>query len=249
MNFFPLLATALAASFGTPSFALPAKDVSAKLNSIIIFAPVDPKFPDAPITFKQDVDGRDLSVYFAAFSPSAAQKVLSERISPNDPKKAKSITFAAFSLSKFDSIVEKKLETNQKSRVIYIPDPDQSAMAKKLLLDQGTKLAVANQISKDVPVVFCPSPAIKATLDSGPMKGKSFVPCSTDYSTLRAMIDKGIKTDREVKKNNPKILAIPIPNFAAMLASGTDDSLNSVEVVPSPSSINAINQLKTKKAP
>ena len=92
---------------------------------------------------------------------------------------------------------------------------------------------------------FCPQPAIKATPNAGPLKGQSFVPCSTDYRTVQDMVDKGVATSPKLKKSKPKVLAIPMSNFAAMLAKGDAKDVGEIRVLPSPSTIKAIEQLRS----
>ena len=239
----PLL---LVAATGAPSLALPAEEVSSKLDTIIVFTPI--KNPASgeiqPLNFK--LDGASRSVYFAAFSPSAVQQVIKERITPQDPDLAKTLKFAPFSLAKFDSTVQSSLERDKNSRVIYVPDPDQVSITEKLLIQQGVKRVDALKVAEKVPVVFCPQPAIKATPGSGPLKDQSFVPCSTDYKTVQDIVDKGIATNTTLKKSNPKVVAIPIASFASMLAKGDINEVGAIRVLPTPSTLKALEELRSK---
>lgn len=235
----------LAALTTIPALALPPDQVASKLDSIIVFAPVNPKASGEiqPLTFK--LDGASRSVYFAAFSPSAVQQVIKERIAPQNPELVKTLKFAPFSLAKFDATVQPNLQSDKNSRVIYVPDPEQVPITEKLLVQQGAKQADAVKVATAIPAVFCPQPAIKATPNSGPLKGQSFVPCSTDYQTVQAMVDKGAATSADLKKSNPKVVAIPMTTFASMLAKGDAKAVGDIRVLPTPTTLKAIEQLRS----
>lgn len=244
MNFTPALAALLAASSGSPVLAIPANQISEKFDTVIIFAPVSSTEPSEPQPLNFQLDGQSRSVYFAAFSPSAVQNLMKDRLVPKDPELANSLKFAPFSLSKFDSIVQPALADDKNNRVIYVPDPAQVPMAEKLLIEQGAKPADAAKLTTQMPVIFCPEPAIKATPDKGALSGQSFVPCSTDHQTVQSIIDKGIATNPELKVKSPRLVAIPITNFAKMLAEGTDKSVGEIRVLTTPSSLEAVGRLR-----
>lgn len=235
----------LAAVAGSPVLALPADQVSSKLDTIIVFSPINPKSPGNVLPLNYKLDGESRSVYFAAFSPAAVQQVIKQKITPQNSDLAKTIKFAPFSLAKFDSTVQPNLGRDKNTRVIYVPDPAQVSIAEKLLIEQGAKKADAVKVAASIPVVFCPQPAIKATPGSGPLKGQTFVPCSTDYQTVKDMVDKGIATNASLKKSNTKVLAIPMTNFTSMLLEGDQKALGDVRVLPSPSTVKAIQQLRS----
>ena len=241
-SFAPLL---LAAATGASALALPLDQVSGKLDTIIVFSPIKTNYTGdiQPVKFK--LDGQSRSVYFAAFSPAAVQKIIAERISPQNADLAKTIKFAPFSLAKFDSAVQPNLERNKNSRVLYIPDPEQVSITEQLLIKQGAKKVDAAKVAESVPVIFCPQPVIKATPNSGPLKGQSFVPCSTDYKTVQDMVDKGIATSAVLKESKPKVLAIPLSNFTTMLAEGDSKDVGEIRVLPSPSTLKALQQLRS----
>jgi hypothetical protein len=238
------LAMLLAVSSGSATLAIPQDQITKKFDSIIVFAPIKANVTGQPEPIKFDLEGQSRLVYFAAFSPSAVQKLIKERLAPQNPELAKSLKFAPFSLSKFDSIVQPSLQGNDNIRVIYVPDPEQVPTAQRLLIEQGSNKEDAVKVSQNMPVVFCPQPAIKATPDSGPLKGKSFVPCSTHHQTVQSMIDKGIATSPQLKKENPKLVAIPITNFASILAKGTDEGVGEIRVITSPSTLKALQRLR-----
>lgn len=234
-----------AALVSTPALALPPDQIASKLDSIIVFAPVNPKASGElqPLTFK--LDGASRAVYFAAFSPSAVQQVIKERIAPQNPELVKTIRFAPFSLAKFDSTVLSNLKSDKNSRVIYVPDPDQVPVTQKLLIQQGAKQADAVRVATTTPAIFCPQPSIKATPNSGPLKGQSFIPCSTDYQTVQAMVDKGTATNPDLKKSNPKVVAIPMTTFASLLAKGDAESVGDIRVLTTPATLKALEQLRS----
>jgi hypothetical protein len=236
----------LLAAASAPVFAIPPDQVATKLDSVLVFAPIDSKTPSAPLAISYTLDGASRSVYFAAFSPAAVQQVIKDRIAVQSPELAKTIRFAPFSLAKFDALVQPNLAKDKSARVLYIPDPEQVASAEKLMVAQGAKPADAKKVSSSVPSIFCPQPAIKATPQSGPLKGQSFVPCSTDFATVQAMVDKGIAANPDLKKANARVVAIPLTNFASMLAKSTDKEVGDLRILPSPSSLKAIDQLRTK---
>lgn len=235
----------LAAVTGAPALALPADKVASTLDSIIVFSPITTQVSGEIQPLNYELDGESRSVYFAAFSPSAVQKIIKEKITPQNPELAKSLKFAPFSLSKFDSTVQPSLQLNKDSRVIYVPDPDQVSITEELLIRQGAKKADAAMVAKTSPAVFCPQPAIKATPGSGPLKGQSFVPCSTDYKTVQEMVDKGVSTNAALKKTKPVVVAIPMRNFAAMLAKGDTKDVGEIRVLPTPSTLKALQQLRS----
>lgn len=248
MNWTPL-AIFLAAAPSVPALSLPVNQVSEKLDSIVVFAPVNAKTSNQPDSLKFELDGETRSVYFAAFSPSAVQKLIEERLTPQNPALAKSLKFAPFSLSKFDSIVQSSLQDNKNARVVYVPDPDQAQAAQKLLIQQGVKQADTVKIVQEVPFVFCPSPTIKVTSNSVSLKGKTFIPCSTDHLTIQSIIDKGEASDPQIKENNTKLIAIPIINFVSMLTNGTFEDVGEIRVLTSPASVETVNTLRNAGKP
>ena len=62
------------------------------------------------------------------------------------------------------------------------------------------------------------------------------------------MVEKGIASSPELKKSKPEVLAIPVSNFAAMLAQGDEKGLGEIRVLPSPSTIKAIEELRSSAA-
>jgi hypothetical protein len=238
---FPLLLSALSPA---AVIAIPPEQVSDKLDTIIVFAPVSSKSADKPQPLRFELDGEKRSVYFAAFSPAAVSQIINDRLIPQKFKKAKKLKFAPFSLSKFDSLVQPSLEVNADARVLYVPDPTQVPYTKKLLIEQGVDKKIAEDVSVSVPSVFCPNPAILATPNEGSLKGQSFIPCSTDYVSVKNMVDKGRKDSKELRNKDLKVVALPITSFASMLSKGPIDDVSQIRVLPNPANVNAINELK-----
>ena len=243
-----LMLFTLASVSTAPVFALPPDQVSSKLDTIIVFAPVKGEGSGEIQSLNYNLDGQSRSVFFAAFSPSAVQQVIKERITPQNPELAKTLKFAPFSLAKFDETVQPSLQLDKDSRVIYVPDPEQISITEKLLIQQGTKKSQAAKLAEAIPSVFCPQPAIQATPNSGPLKGQSFVPCSTDYKTVQDMVDKGVSSSSALKNMKPKVVVIPISNFASILAKGDAKEVGGIRVLPTPSTLKALDQLRGSKS-
>ena len=62
--------------------------------------------------------------------------------------------------------------------ILYIPDPEQVEISKKLLLDQGYKKDNIEKIVQNNPIIFCPNPTVTATEKT---TNSSYIPCSTDF--------------------------------------------------------------------
>lgn len=135
------------------------------------------------------VDGITQTVYLAAFSPDAVLQVVQGQLARQNPELARSITFVPFSLAKFESLVHSDLQLNPEAKVVYVPDPSQVSTTQKLLASQGLNKADAAQAAKRIPAIFCSQPAFQVTPESGSLKDQSFVPCSTDFQTVQAMVD------------------------------------------------------------
>jgi len=237
----------LVAVTGSPVLALPPDQVASKLDTIIVFAPINPEFPEKVLPLNYKLDGQSRSVYFAAFSPSAVEKLINEKIASQNIDLAKTLKFAPFSFAKFDSLVQTSLVKDKNSRVIYIPDPEQVNVTERLLIQQGAKRADAVKVAASIPAIFCPQPAIKATPSTGPLKGQAFVPCSTDYQTVQGMIKKGLASSAVLKNSKPKVLAIPMTSFVGLLAKDDKKKVGDIRVLPTPSTINALEKLRSSK--
>ena len=224
--------------------ALTPKEVETKLDSIILFTPTEKD--GSPISFEFDVDGNKKKIYFAAFSPSAINFLTNRIISQSKDKDLK-FTYSPKSLSKFSSLIE--IEKNKFKKetldVIYIPDPEQAQISKKLLLEQGYQKDNIDNIVQNNPMVFCPNPTVTATEKN---TKTTYIPCSTDYITMKSLVDQA-----KIKKKypwsrveKPKVMAIPLNQFINTLKTSEEDNIKDIRVIPSPSSIKAINQVNNK---
>ena len=249
-----LIASSLAAvtTFTSPlsniefnMLALTPKEVEIKLDSIILFTPSNKD--GTPISFEFDVNGDKKNIYFAAFSPTAINFLNNKILSQSKDKEIK-YTYSPKSLSKFSSLIEIEKEKSKKQilDIIYIPDPDQAEISKKLLLEQGYKKDNIDNVIQNNPMVFCPNPTVTAT----DKKTKStYIPCSTDYSTMKGLVDRAkIKKKYPWSKvEKPKVMAIPLAQFINTLRTSEEDNVKEIKVIPTPSSLKIINQINSKK--
>ena len=76
----------------------------------------------------------------------------------------------------------------------------------------------------------------------------SYIPCSTDYVTMKGLVDKAkIKKKYPWSKvEKPKVMAIPLNQFISTLRTSEEDNIKEIRVIPTPSSIKAINQVNKK---
>ena len=224
-----------------PATALTPQQLTQKLDTILVFMPAQDGNPRA---FDYELDGEKRSVYFAAFSPAAINEILKNKIGPKNPELVKELKFQPASLAKFDSLVQPELKRNLNARVVYVPDPDQAQITRELLSEQGLDSVQINQILASVPVVFCPKPSLLATAGSGPLAGQSFVPCSTDYNTLKSLMDKSIAANPDVAAQNPKVVAIILPQFIQNLSQASSEDVDKIRVLPTPSSVGLLNDAR-----
>ena len=225
--------------------ALTPKEVETKLDSIILFTPSDKE--GIPVSFEFDVDGNKKNIYFAAFSPSAITFLNDKVISQSKDKEVK-YTYTPKSLSKFSSLIETEKNKSKKQLldIIYIPDPEQTEISKKLLLEQGYKEENIDNFVQNNPMVFCPNPTVTATEKN---TKSTYIPCSTDYITMKGLVDKAkIKKKYPWSKvEKPKVMAIPLSQFINTLRTSEEDNIKEIKVIPTPSSLKVINQLNSKK--
>ena len=225
--------------------ALTPKEVETKLDSIILFTPSDKE--GIPVSFEFDVDGNKKNIYFAAFSPSAINFLNDKVISQSKDKEVK-YTYTPKSLSKFSSLIETEKNKSKKQLldIIYIPDPEQTEISKKLLLEQGYKEENIDNFVQNNPMVFCPNPTVTATEKN---TKSTYIPCSTDYITMKGLVDKAkIKKKYPWSKvEKPKVMAIPLSQFINTLRTSEEDNIKEIKVIPTPSSLKVINQLNSKK--
>ena len=145
LSFLLLAATT---AFPAPIFSLPSDVVGQKLDTLIVYAPVDSSSGvTKPRLLNFDLDGKRVSIFFAAFSPAAAATIASDILGKNNPELSKSLKFSPYSLSKFDSLVQPLLGGSSNVKVRYIPDPGEAVVARKLLLEQGLSKDKAESVS------------------------------------------------------------------------------------------------------
>ena len=225
--------------------ALTPKEVETKLDSIILFTPSDKE--GIPMSFEFDVDGNKKNIYFAAFSPSAINFLNDNVISQSKDKEVKYI-YTPKSLSKFSSLIETEKNKSKKQLldIIYIPDPEQTEISKKLLLEQGYNEENIDNFVQNNPMVFCPNPTVTATEKT---TKSTYIPCSTDYITMKGLVDKAkIKKKYPWSKvEKPKVMAIPLSQFINTLRTSEEDNIKEIKVIPTPSSLKVINQINRKK--
>ena len=240
-------ATTLATPFSKIEFdmlALTPKEVEIKLDSIILFTPSDKD--GNPISFEFEVEGNKKNIYFAAFSPTAIN-FLDSRVISQSKDKEKKYSYSPKSLSKFSSLIEIEKKNSKKEvlDIIYIPDPEQAEISKKLLLEQGYKKERIDNLVQNSPMIFCPNPTVTATEN----KSKStYIPCSTDYITMKGLIDK-TKIKKKYpwsKVKKPKVMAIPLAQFINTLRTSEEDNVKEIKVIPTPSTLKVINQINSK---
>ena len=249
-----LIASSLAAvtTFTSPlsniefnMLALTPKEVEIKLDSIILFTPSNKD--GTPISFEFDVNGNKKNIYFAAFSPTAINFLNDKIISQSKDKEIK-YSYSPKSLSKFSSLIEIEKEKSKKQilDIIYIPDPDQAEISKKLLLEQGYKKDNIDNVIQNNPMVFCPNPTVTATDKN---TKSTYIPCSTDYTTMKGLVDRAkIKKKYPWSKvEKPKVMAIPLAQFINTLRTSEEDNVKEIKVIPTPSSLKIINQINSKK--
>ena len=249
-----LIASSLAAatSLTTPllniefdMLALTPKQVETKLDSIILFTPSDKD--GNPLSFEFDIDGNKKNIFFAAFSPKAIEFLENKVISQSKDSDI-NYTYSPKSLSKFNSLIEIEKKKSKKNiqDILYIPDPEQVEISKKLLLDQGYKKDNIEKIVQNNPIIFCPNPTVTATEKT---TNSSYIPCSTDFLTMKSLVDKAQIKKRFPwsKVQQPKVMAIPLSQFINTLRTSEEDNIKDIRVIPSPSSIKAINEVQSKK--
>ena len=218
------------------------KEVEAKLDTIIIFTPFNSQ--GNPKYFSFDVDGNKKKVYFAAFSLSATNYLEENIISTSKNAKDK-FTYSPKSLSKFFSIIESEKDKGIEAELIFVPDPDQKGISKILLEEQGNKIENMEYFLNNNPMVFCPNPTVNAT----DQNSNTFIPCSTDYKNLKSMLDK-VKINKKFpwsKVERPKVMAIPLGQFINTLNTSEEENIKQIRVLPTPSTIEAINKINTQK--
>tara|TARA_B100001093_G_C26827083_1_gene1014500 strand:+ start:1260 stop:2057 length:798 start_codon:yes stop_codon:yes gene_type:complete len=251
----PLLAIAGSTQFFTPpvnhqsiepmneqnsSISLSPKEAIMKLDTILVFTPyLDGK----PQSFKYNVKGKERDVYFAAFSVSAIDKLKRDILSKIQID-VQSTAFKPASLAVFDSKI-RELRTNSKEDfdVVFIPDPDQIEVAQRLLLKQGYPENKVDFALNNSPMIFCTKPSI--ILKNNDQSDNTSIPCSTDYKTIKNIVDmtKPTKKNWFSKGIKPEVIALTLNQFIETLNNSEDPSVKELRVIPTPSSVNVINEV------
>ena len=87
-----LLLVAASAAFPPASFSLPVSDVTDKLDTLIVYAPVDTSTGKSlPRLLNFELDGKRVSIFYAAFSTSAASTIATDILGNKNPELAKSL--------------------------------------------------------------------------------------------------------------------------------------------------------------
>jgi hypothetical protein len=139
---------------------------------------------------------------------------------------------------------EKEKAKSIKTDIVYIPDPDQKEISKKLLIEQGYKIEKIDNFVQNNPIIFCPNPTVNATDTKTKI---SYIPCSTDYITMKGLVDKSkIKKKYPWSKvEKPKVMAIPLSQTRNTLKTSEEDNIKSLKIIPTPSSLKIINKINT----
>ena len=256
-SFLPLLAIAASTEIFPPtinfkniepmsekSFSMKLKpdDIVMKLDTILVFTPyVNGK----PQSIKYNINGKTKDVYFAAFSVSAIDK-LKKDILAKLPIDEQRIAFVPSSLAVFDSRIRNLINVEDDNfEIVHIPDPDQISDAERLFLKQGYPEDKVNYAINNSPIIFCTKPSIIVT-----EKDKTSIPCSTDYKTIKNIVDmtKPKKKNWFDKGKKPEVVAMTLNQFIDTLKNSDDPSVKDLRVIPTPSSVKVVNEvLKSKE--
>ena len=114
------------------------------------------------------------------------------------------------------------------------------------MIEQGYKKENIDNVVQNSPMVFCPNPTVTATEKN---TKSSYIPCSTDYKTMKSLVDKAkIKKKYPWSKvQKPKVMAIPLNQFINTLKTSQENNIKEIKVIPTPSSLKVINQVNSKK--
>jgi hypothetical protein len=226
--------------------ALPAAEVSAKLDTILMLMVVDDK--GQPRGLKLNVDNHSVNGYLAALSISAAEMIMAGNRYGLDTATAKGLRFAPVSLARFNLLLEPLLKASPKDVGVIAPDPAQIPMAEKLLVAQKLPADQAKQIAALQPMIFCPEPGLLVSSNDGPDKGKLFVPCATEADFVQGIVERAIKESPKIAATKPKVVAIPLNSFVAFLREASEANAGQLRVVPSGRMVNLIQQISPQQA-
>ena len=229
-----------------PAEALPESEVSAKLDTILLLMAVDDQ--GKPRAVQATIDGNSVSAYLAAISIPAAEAINAGQRYGIQPDVAKSLRFTPVSLARFNQILAPLLQQSPKSLGVIAPDPGQTTVAERLLVQQSVPADQARQIAALQPIVFCPEPGLLVSTNEGPNKGQQFVPCSTEADFVQGIVDRANKESNDLAKTNPRVVAIPLNAFINYLRQESADKVGQLRVVPSGRMVSLIQQLDKQQA-
>lgn len=238
-------ATAISVGLSSPVRALPESVVEQKLDSILMLMAVDGK--EQPLLLNVQLDGKPAKAYLGAFSLDAANAVKANRPFGISKTQAKDMLFAPVSLARFNAVVGPRLTSGAKD--LLLPDPAQLEPAARLLQQQGVSANDARSAAANQPMIFCPEPGLLVSTNQGPNVGQQFVPCATEYSFVAKIVERGRKESAEVRKLNPKVIAIPLPNFIQFLRQSSNEEADQIRVVPDGRIISVIQQVQQQAKP
>ena len=230
-----------------PAKALPAAEVSAKLDTVLLLMAVNDN--GQPQSVKAKIDGRNVNAYLGAISIAAAEEITAGKLYDLEATTAKSLRFAPVSLSRFNLLLAPLLKDKPKDIGVIVPDPTQMVVAKSLLVAQNIPETIAEKASALQLMIFCPDPGILVSRNDGPDKGKQFVPCSTDATYVESIVKRAIKESTELTTTKPKVIAIPLNNFIAFLNKESEAKAGQLKIVPSSSMIKLIQKISQQQQP
>lgn len=228
-----------------PALALPDGAVNAKLDTVLLLMAVDDQ--GQPRSMPVQVDGRSVNAYLAAISIAAAEAITAGKRYGLKPEAAKALRFAPVSLARFNQLLAPLLQANPKRVGVIAPDPAQTSVAEKLLVDQKVPAKQAAQIAQLQPMIFCPEPGLLVSSNEGPDKGKQFVPCATEAEFVQGIVQRAIKESPQIAATKPRVVAIPLNSFITFLRNEPEAKAGQLRVVPSGRMVNLIQQISKQQ--
>jgi hypothetical protein len=233
-------ATAISVGLPAPVRALPESVVEQKLDSILLLMAVDRT--EQPLLLNVQLDGKPTKAYLGAFSLDSANAVKANRPFGISQAQATEMMFTPVSLARFNAVVGPRLTSG--AEALLLPDPAQLEPAARLLQQQGVNANDARTVAANQPMIFCPEPGLLVSTNQGPNAGQQFVPCATEYSFVAQIVERGSKESAEVRKLDPKVVAIPLPNFIQFLRESSNEEADQIRVVPDGRIISVIQQVQ-----
>lgn len=227
------------------ALSLPESQVSEKLDTILMLMAVDDK--GQPALVKATIDGKVADAYLAAISIPAAEAITAGKRYGLKPEAAKALRFAPVSLARFNQLLAPLLQANPKRVGVITPDPAQTSVAEKLLVDQKVPAKQAAQIAQLQPMIFCPEPGLLVSSNEGPDKGKQFVPCATEAEFVQGIVQRAIKESPQIAATKPRVVAIPLNSFITFLRNEPEAKAGQLRVVPSGRMVNLIQQISKQQ--